>query len=340
MNQIKLLLIPSRQLCWTSVLTYLLLGTINVAWANDTSSELEQTVSSSETPPPSTNIEKEWFDQWQRNLTNSFQLQAQTIDAWFAATEQPHSEAGAYGKVRLGWEPRSGDWSNIEPRFKIGLRLPSLKNRVDILLSDDEDNYLDEALNVSRELQSQKDNTTLALRLFNPRNNKISYRVGFGRRDQVFARTTYQDYHRFSAKLNLLYEGRAYYYNRDGWGAEAGASLLFERTGTKLDRFSHRWYFEDKTNRFKWNIEAQRYYRLSTQSTFILNAYAQGYSRPNMHTEHLYLSARLRSNPLRPWLFFEIEPFVLWLKKEDFRRSYGLALRFEGFFGNNANFQF
>ena len=96
----------------------------------------------------------------------------------------------------------------------------------------------------------------------------------------------------------------------------------------------------DKTNRFKWNIEAQRYYRLSTQSTFILNAYAQGYSRPNMHTEHLYLSARLRSNPLRPWLFFEIEPFVLWLKKEDFRRSYGLALRFEGFFGNNANFQF
>ncbi len=321
-----------------SVLAYCVFGVVfNSAWAHESRSK------STPTEAPFThlsNTDEQWFDEWQRNITHTFHLQAQTLDAWFSQTDLPSDKASAFGKVRLGWEPRSGDWSNIEPRFKIGLRLPSLTHKVDVLLSDDEDNYLDDALNVSRELQTQKDNTTLALRFFSPRNDKISYRVGFGRRDQVFARSTYQDHHRFSPKIHLLYEGRVYYYNRDGWGAEAGASLLLERTGTKLDRFSHRWYFEDKTNRFKWNIEAQRYYRLSAQSTFVLNAYAQGFSRPNMHTEHIYMSAKLRSNPLRPWLFFEIEPFVLWLKKEDFRRSYGLALRFEGFFGDNANFQF
>jgi hypothetical protein len=281
-----------------------------------------------------------WFDAWQRSLTTTFNTQAQDIDAWFASADNPDVSAGASGKIKLGWEPRSGDLSSIEPRFKLRLRLPSMQNRVDLLLSDDDDDSLDNTLNVSRELERRRDTTTLALRVFSPRFDKVRYRVGVGRRDQVFVRTSYYNTERFSPKLHLLYDGRVYHYNRDGWGAEVGASLIHETSGTKLDRYSHRWYYQDKYHRYKWHVEAQRYYRLSTQSTFILNAYTQGYSQPNMHTEQVYISTKLRSNPLRKWLFFEIEPFVLWLKEEDFRPSYGMALRFEAFFGADANFQF
>ena len=43
---------------------------------------------------------------------------------------------------------------------------------------------------------------------------------------------------------------------------------------------------------------------------------------------------------MRKWLFFEIEPFVVWLDKEDFEPSYGIALRFEAFYGEGAHYQF
>jgi len=47
----------------------------------------------------------------------------------------------------------------------------------------------------------------------------------------------------------------------------------------------------------------------------------------------VYTSARWRTNYLRSWLYFELEPFVLWLRKEDFKPSYGVAMRFEFYYG-------
>ncbi len=294
-------------------------------------------------PPPSKPVitqEQIWVDRWQQNITNTFNLQAQTIDQWFVDAPSQTSTAGASGKIRLGWEPRTGDLSGIDTRFKIKFSLPSLTNKVDVLLSDDEDSALENTVKASREVENRQQSTTLALRFYSPRFDNISYRLGVGRRDQVFARATYRNIRNLNSKTNLLYDAQAYYYNRDHLGAEVGASLLYEHDGQKLDKLNHRWYFSDKRNEFKWHIEAQRYYRLDLQSTLVYTLYIQGLTEPNNHTEQVYLSAKLRSNPMRKWLFFELEPFVLWLDKEDFRASYGIALRFEAFYGKGHLFQF
>jgi hypothetical protein len=50
--------------------------------------------------------------------------------------------------------------------------------------------------------------------------------------------------------------------------------------------------------------------------------------------EEYLVSFRWRKNTLRQWLFYELEPFVLWRRDESFSASYGLALRLEGFFGH------
>ena len=39
---------------------------------------------------------------------------------------------------------------------------------------------------------------------------------------------------------------------------------------------------------------------------------------------------------LRDWLYFEVEPFVLWLREEDFKTSYGVALRVEAYYGRDT----
>lgn len=284
--------------------------------------------------------EQIWVDRWQQNITNTFNFQAQAIDQWFIDAPTQSSQAGASGKIRLGWEPRSRNFGEFDTRFKIKFSLPSLTNKVDLLLSDDDDGTLDNSVKASREIDNRQQSTTLALRFYSPRFDNVSYRVGFGRRDQVFARATYRDLYNIDNKTNLLYDTQLHYYNRDHLGAEIGASVLFEHDGQKLDKLSHRWHYSDKRNEFKWHLEAQRYFRLDLQSTLVYTFYIQGLTEPNNHTEQVYLSAKLRSNPLRKWLFFEVEPFILWLDKEDFEPSYGLALRFEAFYGKDHMYQF
>lgn len=284
--------------------------------------------------------EQIWVDRWQRQLTQTFNLQAQTIDNWFIDAPNNKSNAGASGKIRFGWEPRTRNIGEFDTRFKIKFSLPSLTNKVDLLLSDDEDDALENQVKISREIENRAQSTTLALRFYSPRFKNVSYRIGAGRRDQVFARATYRNLHSFSQQTNLLYDTQLNYYNRDYFGAEVGASLLYEHDGQKLDKLKHRWYYSDKHNEFKWHVEAQRYYRLDLQSTLVFTTFVQGKTQPNAHTEQVYMSAKLRSNPMRKWLFFEFEPFVLWLDKEGFEPSYGLALRFEAFYGEGARYQF
>jgi hypothetical protein len=54
-----------------------------------------------------------------------------------------------------------------------------------------------------------------------------------------------------------------------------------------------------------------------------------GLNKPSYRKEQMLVSLRYKRNVLRPWLFVELEPFILWLREEDFRTSYGIALRAE-----------
>jgi hypothetical protein len=61
--------------------------------------------------------------------------------------------------------------------------------------------------------------------------------------------------------------------------------------------------------------------------------YIEGLSRPNYRLDEYLASLRWRKHTLREWLFFEVEPFILWRRDERFSASYGIAMRVEGVFG-------
>ena len=59
----------------------------------------------------------------------------------------------------------------------------------------------------------------------------------------------------------------------------------------------------------------------------------EGLDRPQYKVEEFYTGLRWRSNPLREWLYFDVEPFVLWRRDEGFKPSYGMAFRIEAYYG-------
>ncbi|MBU3024038.1 hypothetical protein [Aestuariibacter sp. A3R04] len=281
---------------------------------------------------------KLWFDAWQQELTQSMDYTARQLDSFFAvAGSDAYRDATAEGRVSLGWEPRSRELNEFDLRFRVRVKLPALENRVDLVLSDTEESDSRNAIKAARIQQARgQDNTTIALRYKASDNARLSHRLGTGRRGQIYGKSRFQDILPFNEQLALFYDTELYYYNRDGLGAEAGATLQYLSTRDHVFRFNNRYYYRDDSESWFWRHDVQYLQPLSTHSAMIYTLYTEGTQKPHRALTEVYTSVRYRTNPTRDWLFYEIEPFVLWLRDEDFKPSYGLALRVEVYYGKGT----
>ncbi|WP_137168253.1 hypothetical protein [Salinimonas lutimaris] len=280
-------------------------------------------------------IHDSWMDEWQDNLTSSMNYTVQQVDNFFALKgADQYNKARAQGRISLGWEPRSRDMSEFDLRFKIRVKLPALENRVDLLLSDDENFDNQASIKAARQpIQRRSDNTTIALAYRASDDAKLSYRLGTGRRGQIYAKTRFEDMAAWSNQLALFYDAEAYYYNRDEFGAELGATIQYISRHDHVFRFNNRYFYRDMMEDWIWRHEAQYLHPIDEQAAMIYTLFVEGGTEPENQVGEVYTSAKWRSNPLREWLFFELEPFVLFLRDEDFKPSYGMAMRVEVYYG-------
>lgn len=276
-----------------------------------------------------------WLDNMHRSIADSVNVSAQWFDNFFAEDNMAE-EQNAIGeaRIRLGWEPRSRDLNEFEARLRVRVKLPKLKDRVDLILSDYEEDGIDDKITAGRQQDvNRQDRFSLALRFKPQRDSGFSHRIGFGRRFQVFAKSRYRTQFHFNEATDLRWEASVYYYNRDQFGADTRFTLDHQSDKHSIYRFSSGFFFRDKTNDWLWQHSWQYFKQRNDKTAVIYGLYLEGLSQPNYRTEEYLTSVRWRQNTLREWLFYEIEPFVLWRRDEGFSASYGIALRVEGFFG-------
>jgi len=304
------------------------------------SNRANSTKESTHSLPPSIPHEQ-WFDIWQRSFTDTMDFTVKQLDGLFESSDEVSAsgqkEARAEGRVQLAWEPRSGMLSDTDLRFRVRVRLPALKERVDLLLSDNEDETQNNTIRAARDTgNNNRDRTTIALRFRPEQDSHYSFRIGAGRRDQLYAMTRYRDAFAFSKQWAMLYDAELYYYTRDRLGAEVGVAFQYEINKKHLVRQNNRYYYRDDTNDWLWRHEVHHLFSVDQHNAVIPHFMVEGLSQPNFRVEEVYGGFRWRNNMLRDWLFFEVEPFVLWLREEDFKTSYGVALRVEAYYGRDT----
>ncbi len=279
-----------------------------------------------------------WLDNVHKNVADSMDSTALWFDKFFILEEfSPDQYATGEARIRLGWEPRSRDLAEFDTRFRVKFRLPNLKHRVDVVMSDYEDEQADNSLSV---LQDDNNNVndnrlSLALRFKHKPDSGLSHRLGVGRGLQIFARTRYRNSHSFSEKLSFRWETAANFYSKDGFGSEITGQFGYTASPSKIYRFNNHFVYRDETNDWFWQHNLQYLSQLDNQDAIIAGIYFEGNSRPDYRLEEYLTSVRWRKNALREWLFFEVEPFILWRRDESFSASYGLALRVEGHFSRD-----
>ena len=276
-----------------------------------------------------------WLDNMHQSIASSVNTSALWFDEFFALEEFEKREgASGEARIRLGWEPRSRDIVELETRFKVRVKLPNLKNRADLVLSDYDDDRSDDDIQASgnNDLVEQS-RFSLALRWRSSPESGLSYRIGVGRRLQPFVKSRYRNTHLLTNKTTLRWETSAYMYSNDGLGADFSWQVGYNATDYSILRWNNHFYFRDQSNDWLWQHSLQKLIQFDEKNALIAGVYIEGLSRPNYRLEEYLVSLRWRKNTLRKWLFYEIEPFVLWRRDEMFSASYGIALRLEGFFG-------
>lgn len=277
-----------------------------------------------------------WLDTMHENIATSVNSSALWFDDFFALKDLEHSQK-AYGKarIRLGWQPRSRQLNEFETRIKISVKLPNLKNRADLVFSDYEDDRPNNDIQTSGSNDFvEKNRFSLALRWRSSPDSGLSHRLGVGRRLQAFFKSRYRNSHLLSENTNLRWETSAYLYSGDGLGADFAWQVDYNASHSSIYRLNNHFYFRDRTSDWLWQHSVQKLTQFNEKNALIAGVYIEGLSRPNYRLEEYLVSLRWRKNTLRKWLFYEIEPFVLWRRDEQFSASYGVALRLEGHFGD------
>jgi hypothetical protein len=209
------------------------------------------------------------------------------------------SIATTRGRLRLGWEPRTGALNQFDVRFRIRAKFPGLKDRVELLLSDEEDsiNQQDIKAAQNREL-SANESAVVAVQYKKNEDDKLSYRVGFGRGSQVYTRARFNDFVSLSEDTKFYYYAETNYYSGDKFGFEVDGVLSSQLTQSSAFEFSNSFQYRDNRKDWYWRHE-MRYLILDKDDTsYLFTAMVDGLSEPNYRTESILVSARYKQRAL------------------------------------------
>lgn len=247
--------------------------------------------------------------------------------------EQPRAKA----KIVFGWEPKDGDLSRVPLKFKIKIKLPSLKNKVDLIFSDNElQDFNQLPLESSRpeDTRTEPEDFSAAIRILHQKreNGYLSSRIGIGR-SQPYARSRYRWRKTLSPKWLLNVEPAVEYYANDGAGFRFLTELSFFSVKQQEFRLSYSIWNREDLEEPQWKAGFYNIYSLDDDTSMVNGLLVRGETSPSYRDNKITISSRWRIRALRKWLFFELEPFVDFEREDDYDPEFGVAMRVGGYFG-------
>lgn len=259
---------------------------------------------------------------------------ANWLDSFFADERIYEESQKSHLKLNLlqineeGYEPR------YEAKLQGKLTLPNTQERLKLLLESDnvDDETTDNTVTQAVESQEQ----ALGLRY-------IQYTSKFFRAHTdagIRFRSGLDTFVRF--RLRGLFTADKWQFRaaetifwRDSTGPGETSRLDIERRLGEdyLFRSTSQATYLDEERQFDMSQDFYLIHTINKYRGVIYRAGVSGVSEPKTHTTGYVLSVRLRQQIHRDWLFFEINPKVVYPEEEDFHTRHSLTFKLEVVFG-------
>lgn len=273
---------------------------------------------------------KQTSDILQDKINIMMQETASWLDNIAADNNSIKDVASANGYLQMGWMPRTADWSELDPKFKVYLSLPRWNEKVALVLDNDDEDELKldyESSSIGTDPDTEKVN--IAIQYVKQFGDiiKVKYRAGISR-SQLYVRSEIK--HRWlNASNTITLVPRLDYFSQDGWAPSLKGSMIYPLSDSILS-FSASWQKVQKEEDSRQKIGF--YHITSNGKTKELVSGIQYYN--NDHSlESLNISIRQRNLIYKDWMFFELEPFIEFKQENDYKREFGLAIRLIAYYG-------
>lgn len=228
-----------------------------------------------------------------------------------------------------------------ETAFRMQLKLPKTEKRLQLVVQNDERETEPGAASQGTEAsqtgvrENVSETTTAALRYWLD-SRDINFSTDTGVRlkwpPQVFARAR--------IRKNVTFGQWAFrpiqkilWVDREGWSSETDLNFDRRLDDVWLFRYSNLLTWNDSEHIARFHTGPVFYQKVSDKTAISYSALAFWESRPKWFLEKYALAAGFRQLLYKEWFFWEVTPVLSFPKAKNFRRSPGLAVRFEAIFG-------
>jgi hypothetical protein len=267
-------------------------------------------------------------------------LPAQWVDGLFAGPDgDPYAARTLF---RVIYAPR---WQQEEPhlsgtRFDGEVSLHHISNRLSLILRSDDkdDDLLRERLDLER--PDDRGQAHAALRWATALGREASARTDVGvRGSTAFVRTRFRYNQRLFWDIHSRFNQEFYWRdNEERRGHVTELQLgrrLTENTTLRLTSTAEsNSALRQQDTPWEWSQSLSHFWRLAYRSGIQTVLRVDGQYDSSNRVENYQFSVRYRSSIWRPWMYYEVEPFALQQREQDFDTSVGLLVRFEVQFGD------
>lgn len=273
-----------------------------------------------------------WLDRSHSTLQLRTQKAAIWFDNFFGDDYSEDEPASVRTHVTLGWEASRHGTSNGYAQIRVKAKLPNLKERFYLVLSNEEEKEHDfltlETKRPQEIEEATEDNFSAALRWIkrSTLKEKIDAQIGLRSGPNIYLLGRHRRYHNLTKSVKLHLTPAVFIDSEYGAGIRLLTEFdhLLDHPG--LVRFSVRGQFDNRSEGVEWRSGLSYTYRLSNKGAIVAGVYMRGESDGEEEVENYSTSIRLRKRFWRPYLFYEIEPFIDWPAEDNYRTNSGIAI--------------
>ncbi len=284
--------------------------------------------------------EIDWVEELHDSVSETVFLSATWFDSFFAEDQEQRYPPKVSARIRLAWEPKAGELDEFKVKFRLRLNLPHFKNRLDLVLSDDDQDDINQLpLQAVTDSSSTRNDSFAAAVRFVHKNTDTTLsdmRVGFASGD-IFWRARYKRNYVVSDRHAFKIEPSIYYYLDDGLGAKLATEYDYQINLKQQLRINYSIRGSESFSGIRWKHGFYHLQQFSLYNAGSLGLVVEGERNGDRGyiVKKYTLSYRYRFNAHKSWLFFDVEPFFEWPEKDNYNTVPGIALRVEGYFNKS-----
>jgi len=287
-----------------------------------------------------------WLDKAHNAFSSSVCNQAVFIDKFFGDVSYNDDQPSSLWRIRNTVSLIDKDKVELEmnPKVKAKIRLPNVRKKLNLIISDDEEddqNSTQNTANKRPQIQhstTRKENVSTKIQWTSYRKNGktnkfdigIRYKDGFN----PFVKDTVNFAYTLSATSTLdLYQSIFW---RDEIGYGESTEAVFERLmyNAHLLRASYNVTFSEESEGVDLFSQVNYYIPIDSFRIISLGFFSLAHTRPAYYIENTGFGIRYRKRIYSDWLFFEYEPEITWPEERNKKTTPALHFRLEAQFGS------